>query len=217
MMIFLLYVFCFLLQILKNFMKYPFIFINESGVTDSPDRPQPFYSIGFLKIYDCTKITREIVQTYTKSFSRLRSNRRSLISTLKNNPKILNDKELNWLLASTTHYEYKFSAVRKDNLELYKSFIDVLFRNRFYFCAFVVNRKDDNSDKTVYGDYWDAYLAYCKTVCKCNINAEEENATIIADYMNKPRKSAKILENELSSLSGINNVIRTHSLGTPLL
>ncbi|MBN8827523.1 MAG: DUF3800 domain-containing protein [Sphingobacteriia bacterium] len=197
-------------------MKYPFIFIDESGVTDDPNRPQPYYSIGLLKVYDSAKITWQILQAYNKSFSVLRSNRKKLITDLQKEPRILTDKELNSLLASTTHYEYKFSAVRQDNLDLYKSFINILFKNKFHFCAFVVNRRDINYDQKIHDNYWEAYLGYCKTVCKCNI-AKNERATVIADYMNKPKSSMKLLETELLSLTNINNVLRSQSLGTPLL
>jgi len=186
-----------------------FAFIDETGVLDESKEIQPYFGIGFLKIDEVALITEELTKRHYDYYSLQKEKRKKMIQNLKDNPKKLSLNELNLLLSSTRHYEYKFTKITPITLEKYKQFLDTAFRFPLYFCALVIDKNDPNFKRTIYKNYWEAYISYSKLIS--NYNCRDGLATIIADYMNRPSESDKYFEKELNSLSGVFRTIRANS------
>ncbi len=189
--------------------KFSTVFIDETGVLDEAKEIQPYFGIGFLKLDDTSLITEKLTQTHYDYYSQQKEERRKVITDLKTTPKTLTQDELNLLLLSTRHYEYKFTKITMANLEKYKQFLDVAFSFPIYFSALVINKQDPKFNRDFYKNYWEAYISYAKLVCKHNCG--EDKVVIIADYMNRPRESKKFFETELEQLPNVFKTIRANS------
>lgn len=187
-----------------------FAFVDESGVLDESSVAQPFFAVGLLKITDTARITEQLIMGHYDYFSGKRSERKRMVADLQENPKILDAMELNLLLASTRHIEYKFVNITPTTLERYKKFLDLAMQHSFHFCALVINKTDPLFNSTIYKNYWHAYIKYTKLLCERN-HGPEERLCVIADYMNRPKDSTVFFENELAGLSCVFNALRAHS------
>jgi hypothetical protein len=143
-----------------------FAFVDESGVLDTSSSAQPFFAVGLLKMADVAGITEELIMSHYDYFSSKRSERKRLVTDLQQNSKMLSGDELNLLLASTRHIEYKFVNITPTTLDRYKKFIDIAFRHPLYFCALVINKTDPMFNSTIYKNYWQAYIKYTKLLCE---------------------------------------------------
>lgn len=191
-------------------MKNYFAFIDESGVLDESKKVQPFFAVGFLKILDTSVISERLTQRHYDYFSIQKERRHLLLDDLRDNPRILSNDDLNLLLVSTRHYEYKFTNVTYTNLERYKSFLDTALEFPLHFCALVIDKTDPVFNSTIYKNYWSAYITYTKLICQKNCDSANK-LCVIADYMNKPSESNTYFEKELNSLSNVLNTLRAHS------
>lgn len=187
-----------------------FAFIDESGVLDESKNKQPFFAVGFLRILDTSIISEKLTQKHYDYFSVQKEKRRKLLDDLRDNPRVLSANDLNLLLVSTRHYEYKFTSVTFTTLERYKRFIDSSFEFPLYFCALVIDKTDPLFDSTIYRNYWSAYIKYAKLLCEYNCDGVNK-LCVIADYMNRPNDSDSYFENELNRLPKVLNTLRAHS------
>lgn len=186
-----------------------FVFIDESGVLDESKEIQPFFAIGFLKIADTSLITEKLFQKHYDFYSLQKEKRKKMIQDLKDYPRILTQRDLNLLLVSTRHYEYKFTKITSTTLKRYKTFLDTAFEFPLYFCALIIDKSNKKFNRLIYKNYWDAYISYTKLLCKHNHKGN--NLCVIADYMNRPSKSDKYFELEINTLPEVFNTIRAHS------
>ena len=190
-------------------MKNYFAFIDETGVLDESKNIQPYFGVGLLKVDDVALLTEKLTQEHYDYYSLQKEKRKKMIKSLKDDPRQLTEKELNLLLVSTRHYEYKFTKITPTTLEKYKQFLDTAFKFPICFCALVIDKNDPNFTKSFYKNYWEAYISYSKLISK--YNCEEGQMIIIADYMNRPTESNKYFEKELDSLPIIFKTIRANS------
>lgn len=187
-----------------------FAFIDESGVLDESKNAQPFFAVGFLRVLDTSAISEKLTQRHYDYFSVQKEKRRELLKSLKVSKRSLSDHELNLLLVSTRHYEYKFTNVTFTTLEKYKEFIDSAFEYPLHFCALIIDKTDPLFDSTIYKNYWEAYIKYAKLLCQHNCDTGDK-LCVIADYMNRPKDSDVYFEKELNSLPILFNTLRAHS------
>lgn len=197
-------------------MNSRFAFIDETGIAENAEVPQPFFGIGFLKVDRASEISENLFLMNYNISSQLRSKRKDLISALEKSPRILTGNELNLLMAKTRHYEYKFSYISYDNLSRYISLIDKIHQFKFHFCSLIINKNDPLFNAQVYGNYWHACAKYTKLIADKNCK-NDEKLIVISDYMTKPKASTICYEDELMKSKNIINVIRAHSATFPLL
>ncbi len=187
-----------------------FGFIDESGVLDESVSKQPYFGVGFLRLADTSLIGERLTQKHYDYFSVQREGRKKLFQELKNNPRMLGEKELSMLFRSTRHHEYKFGDINYGNVEKYKQLVDTAFEFPLYFCALVIDKTDPLFDSTIYKNYWNAYIKYTQLLCKYNC-AKEGSLCVVADYMSKPKNSTRFFEVELNRLPNVLNTLRAHS------
>ncbi|MDX1918368.1 MAG: DUF3800 domain-containing protein [Candidatus Caenarcaniphilales bacterium] len=203
-------------ELAQSEIYYPTVFIDESGVSDTTDNPQPYYGIGFLKVSDPDKLNYSLMQFNYNVRNEAKVKRREMIKGLENSPRRLQAKELHLLLASTRHYEFHFSEISSDNLVHYLSFIDTLFLHDFQFFAYLINRRDPAFDPISHGNYWEALIRGTSYLCAQNLH-ENERAIVIADFTHKPKDSELDYHRELTSLPKVCTAMMMHSVGVPLL
>jgi hypothetical protein len=187
-----------------------FAFIDESGVLDESSKVQPYFAVGILKIADASVIGEKLTQKHYDYFSVQKEKRRDLLKELKDNPRVLTQQDLNLMLVSTRHYEYKFTSVTHTNLERYKGFLDTAMAFPLHFCALVIDKTDPLFNSSIYKNYWSAYIKYSKLLCEKNC-ADKDKLCVIADYMNRPSDSDIYFEKELNELPSVLNTLRAHS------
>lgn len=187
-----------------------FAFIDESGVLDESNKIQPYFAVGFLSIEDTSKIGEILTQKHYDYFSIQKEKRKNTLRELKENPRVLSQDDLNLLLVSTRHYEYKFTSVTHTTLARYKSFINTAFEFPIRFCALVIDKTDPLFNSTIYKNYWTAYIKYAKMLCQNNCD-EGNKLCVIADYMNRPSEAETYFEKELNVLPNVFNTLRAHS------
>jgi len=191
-------------------MKNYFAFVDESGVLDESKSVQPFFAVGLLRILDTSIISEKLSQKHYDYFSIQKEGRRRLLGKLRDNPRPLDDKELNLLLVSTRHYEYKFTNVTFTTLERYKEFLDTALQFPLHFCALVIDKTDPLFNPSIHKNYWHAYIKYTKILCQNNCD-KGNKLCVIADYMNRPSESDIYFEKEINSLPDVVNTLRAHS------
>lgn len=195
--------------------KHSIIFIDESGVAYNTDNRQPFFGVGALKISNPYQFTVGLLNAHFKNYSGIKSERKNIIKDLKSHPRVLTTSELNLMLASTRHYEYKFTDLTLDKLDKYRDFLSIAFQYDFQFGSIVID-KEESSFKSEYSNYWDAYIKYTKLLCE-RLCGEHENVVVIADFNHRPRFSDRDFASELRSLSFVDNALMLQSVGTPLI
>lgn len=193
-----------------------FIFIDESGTSNSESIPQPFYVVGLLQIEAPNLATRDLLQKHNSYYSEMRQRRRVLFNELASSPRPISREEINNLMLQTNHTEYHHNQIGPTNIERYKGFIDTVFNYPIRFCALVIDRNNPNFNEKIYRNYWKAYVSYVKLLCEHNCKAGEKY-TVISDYLNAPRGEIDSFARELESTGAVHNLLQCHSHGVPLL
>ena len=134
---------------------------------------------------------------------------------LKENPRTLTPDELSIILASTRHYEYKFTDITLDKHHKYIDFLQTASRYDFEFHCVVLDKENINFKRS-FTNFWDTYIHYTKILCERSCH-QGEKATLIADFNHRPKVAKSDFGVELRSLDCINNAMMLQSIGTPLI
>lgn len=125
--------------------------------------------------------------------------------------------ELNTMMRSTRHTEFHFTEIHPANVESYLSVLKAVEPFTFEFCALMVDKRDPKFDQEIYKNPWDYYIHLVKLLCRKNLK-EGDQASVIVDYMTKPKVSNKELDTELHALgSRVGNVQMVDSVGVSLI
>lgn len=191
----------------------PCVFIDETGT----GKDDPFFGIGFLKIENPYPLSEALQAPHNRAKSLLADKRLKLKQELKAHNRHITPDELDIMMCSTRHHEFHFTDIHPANLEHYLAFLDVIQPFSFSFCALMVNKQDPNFDSEIYKNPWDYYVHLIKLLCKHKIN-QNRNASVIVDYMTKPKISKKYLDKELLGLNKrVGNVQLVDSVGCSLI
>jgi len=153
-------------------MKRIWVFMDETGVlANAPD--QPFFGLGMMKIGQTATLYGEL----TKLMSRAKS---------KISPK----------------FEFKFNRINDANQGFYIRMVDLFFDfPELYFKAFIV---DKHNPRFYFARYfpgtWEAQIGYSKLLLRNTIKADEQ-AAVVADYLDRPKASTLYFETEIAKLT----------------
>ncbi len=198
-------------------MPYSFAFIDESGIAENSEQPQPFFGLGLVKVKDTSAITEALLTEHYNVYSQQRAQRRSFLKELEAQDQPVTQREISLLLSTTHHHEYKFTKVTWKNLERYKAFIDAAFAFPIHFSVIVVDKsKSPRFQKEDVHHYWDACIDYSKRLCDKSVSFREK-LSVVVDYMCRPKSSDRLFEVELGKAKSVSNVIRSQSIAFPLL
>ena len=185
-------------------------FIDETGVLTSSPRDQPVYGIGLLVVHDPVAITDALYKTHFGFISERATRRRQLIEDIRRRGEQPQLSELNKLLWSTRHHEYKFAEISEHNIQDYIDLLNVYFSfATLEFHALIIDRSDPNFSFRSWGeDSWAAYVNIGRELLKRRL---KHNVFAIVDLQGKPDSSEGELEDVFCSLTHVKGCIRATS------
>ena len=155
-------------------MKKYFGFLDDTGVLEH-DHNQRFFGLGLLKLEETAPFYQEV-------------------ATLK-------DRVVSFLPNLKKPFEFKFNKINKSNYRFYYDLLEIYFSfPKISTCIFVVDKMNTNFDFSKYFiSSWEAYIGYSKLLIKNNLEANDDEICIIADFHQKPKSSNKYYETEVRS------------------
>lgn len=145
---------------------------------------QRFFGLGLLKIAGTHRLTESVYRIWQEARS---SKDRSVGEQDTGRAK---------------PFEFKFSRVKRGNLHHYKRLIDALFAEpEWHFAVLILDKENPGVRwKEHFDTVWDAYIVYSRMMLIHNVDDGEEVA-VLADYLGKPKDSARYFEQEVRDLT----------------
>ena len=135
------------------------VFIDETGVLSGPARLQPVYGVGALVIPETKDITEALYRLHFNLSSERMAERQEIRRQIQSRGSPPTLREVDTLMHSTRHHEYKFSEVTRFNAQHYVALLNLYFSYpEPAFHAVLLNRLDAGySLARWHGDAWAAY------------------------------------------------------------
>ena len=185
-------------------------FIDETGILSGPPQQQPVYGIGVLVIPDTTAITDSLYRLHFNFSADRRKQRQGLRREIQSrvNPATL--REVDRLMHSTRHHEYKFTEITRFNLQQYIDLLNLYFSfPQPAFHAMLMDRlAPDYSLSRWNGDVWNAYAHLTLDLLERRV---DRDVFAIVDLQGKPDYSPVHLEELLCSAPSVKGCIRATS------
>ncbi len=186
------------------------VFIDETGVLSGSVSKQPIFGIGALVVPDTREITDTLYRLHFNFISARRQARNDIrrnIQSLGTSPTL---EEVDRMMWSTRHHEYKFSEVARFNLQQY---IDIL--NTYFsftgpeFHSLIIDRNDPDFGLSAWNnDEWIAYANFAKSLIAGSV---ARDVFAIVDLQGKPDRSPEHLEDILCSVKPVKGCLRATS------
>lgn len=186
------------------------VFIDETGVLTEAPRQQPVYGIGALLIPDTRELTDSLYRLHFNFSADRMFERQQLRRAIQAGARTPTLREVDRLMHSTRHHEYKFSEVTRFNLQQYIDLLNLYFsfpEPRFHAIAF--DRLNPAYSLARWqGDVWAAYAHLAKDLLERRL---DRAVFAIVDLQGKPDKSAVYLEDALCSAPAVKGCLRATS------
>ena len=185
-------------------------FIDETGILSGRPQEQPVYGIGVLVVPDPRAITNSLYRLHFNFGADRMARRRQIRNDIQSRSAPPTLKEVDVLMHSTRHHEYKFNAVTRFNLQqhidllnLYFSFPDLEFH------AVILDRLDPQYNLSRWDqDEWKAYAGLAYELLAHRL---DRDVFAIVDFQDKPNKSSTYLEDVLCSAPRVKGCLRATS------
>ena len=185
-------------------------FVDETGVLTSSTRDQPVYGIGMLLVHDVARVTDSFYDLHFQYGSERATKRSQVRDKVKDREAGLTLDELDRLMWSTRHYEYKFSEVSPHNLQHYIDLLNLYFSGDcFEFHALLVDRTEPSFSLTQWNnDPWQAYVELGKELMEERLTRP---AFVVVDFQRRPNSSSISIEDTISLATNVAGCIRASS------
>ena len=185
-------------------------FIDETGVLTQSTREQPIYGIGLLLVKDPSKVTDSLYKLYFNVASDRSSERSRLRNEIKQGDRSPSLQEIDRLMWSTRHPEYKFTDVASHNVQRYVDLLNLYFSHDcFEFHSLLVDRTDPEFSLLQWNnDPWRAYVALGRELLERRL---DKQVFALVDYQAKPTRSVISLEEEFCSIENMKGCLRAAS------
>ena len=185
-------------------------FVDETGVLTQSPREQPVYGIGLLLVNDPSEVTDRFYKLYFNVASERSSERSRLRREIKQEDRSPTLQEIDHLMWSTRHPEYKFTDVATHNVQQYIDLLNLYFSlDCFEFHALLVDRTDpDFSLSNWSNDPWKAYVDLGRSLLERRLAAP---VFALVDFQAKPNRSLVNLEDEFCSVEFMKGCLRASS------
>ena len=185
-------------------------FIDETGVLTQSTKEQPIFGIGLLLVHDPAKVTESFYRlhfSYGSVAAERRSKLREEILKGDRHPSL---SELDRLMWSTRHYEYKFSQVSAHNLQHYIDLLNLYFSwDCLEFHALILDRTEPGFSLSQWNnDPWEAYVAVTKDLLERRLSSP---VFAVVDLQGQPRSSPVQLEDTLCQAEQVAGCMRASS------
>ena len=185
-------------------------FVDETGVLTSSAKDQPVYGIGMLLVHDMARVTDSFYDLHFHYGSERATKRSQVRDKAKDREAGLTLDELDRLMWSTRHYEYKFSEVSPHNLQHYIDLLNLYFSSDcFEFHALLVDRTEPSFSLTQWSnDPWQAYVELGKELMEERLTRP---AFVVVDFQRSPNSSSISVEDTICLATNVAGCMRASS------
>ena len=186
------------------------VFIDETGVLNGSVREQPIYGIGMLIVPETSKITDSFYRLHYNFIQDRATKRKEVRREIQARDTLPSMDEVDRMMWSTRHHEYKFSEVTRSNLQQYINILNLYFSfSDIEFHSLMLNRLEPEASLDRWdSDEWAAYAHFAKTLLEERLT---RNAFAIVDLQGEPKRSDIHLEDVLCSVPSVKGCLRATS------
>lgn len=185
-------------------------FIDETGILTGLRQQQPVYGIGVLVIPDTGAITNSLYRLHFNFSSDRMAERGQMRKEIQSRGELLTLREIDRLMHSTRHHEYKFSEVTRFNLQQYIDLLNLYFSfPEPQFHALIMDRLDPGYSLSRWnGDTWRAYSDLARELLEQQL---DRDVFAIVDLQDKPDHSSVHIEDTLCAVPAVKGCLRATS------
>lgn len=185
-------------------------FIDETGILTGPAREQPIYGVGVLIVPETSVITDSFYGLHYNFIQDRATKRKKMRKEIQARDMFPTMDEVDRMMWSTRHHEYKFSEVTRSNLQQYINILNLYFSfSDLEFHSLVLNRLEPNAGLGRWdNDEWAAYVHFTKTLLEKRLTRD---VFAIVDLQGEPKKSDVHLEDVLCSVPSVKGCLRATS------
>ena len=186
------------------------VFVDETGILSGTPSQQPVYGIGALVIPDARAITDSFYRLHFNFVANRMAERNRIRRDIQSRSEPPSLGEIDRLMHSTRHHEYKFSEVTRFNLQQYIDLINLYFSfPEPQFHALILDRLDPTYSLSQWdNDEWKAYSHLTRDLLERSL---DRDVFAIVDLQSKPDKSPIYLEDVLCSVTAVKGCLRATS------
>ena len=185
-------------------------FIDETGVLSESAVKQPVYGIGVLVVPETKHITESFYRLHFNFIQDRAKRRKEFKKSIQAAGRPLTLSEVDRLMWSSRHHEYKFAEVTHFNIQNYIDLLNLYFSfPELEFHSVMMNRLDPKASLSRWGnDTWLAYAHIAKELLESRLTRD---VFAIVDLQSKPDHSSVHLEDVLCSVSKVKGCLRATS------
>ena len=186
------------------------LFVDETGVLSESVKNQPIYGIGMLVVPDVREITDSFYRVHFNFISALTTERNRMRKEIQTRGTAPALREVDQMMHSTRHHEYKFTDVTRFNVQQYIDILNLYFTfPGLEFHSLIMDRRDSGASLRKWnGDAWEAYTYFAKELLAHRLNRD---VFAVVDLQGKPNKSTVYLEDVLCSIGQVKGCLRATS------
>ena len=184
--------------------------MDETGVLTESSTKQPVYGIGLLLVPETKAITDSFYRLHFNFIQKTASQRNQLRKKLQSEVAQPTLKEIDRLMWSTRHHEYKFSEVTYFNIQDYIDILNLYFSfSDLEFHALMFDKRDSKAGLSKWdNDSWIAYTQFAKKLLEERLTRD---VFAIVDLQGEPDKANVHMEDELCSVNMVKGCLRATS------
>jgi hypothetical protein len=185
-------------------------FVDETGVLTTPTKNQPVYGIGLLLVHDPARVTDSFYKLHFNLASSRAKQRSQLRHEIKQGNRSPSLSEVDRLMWSTRHHEYKFSDVTSHNLQHYIDLLNLYFSfDCFEFHALLMDRTEPGFNLSQWNN--DSWRAYVELGCELLRRRLNRQSFTIVDLQGQPNGASISVEEAFSSVEKVSGCLRASS------
>lgn len=191
-------------------MKVLPLFIDETGVLSNSPAEQPVFGFGFLLVHDPAKVTESFYRIHFDYKSVKAAERKLLRREVQQNGRSLSLDELDTLMRSTRHHEFKFTDVGPHNIQKYVDLLRLYFSHDcFEFHSLLLDKRGTEFRSSQWGkDSWRAYLELGRELLEQRL---QTSAFAIVDFQGQPSSSSVGVEDIFCEVDQVSGCVRASS------
>lgn len=185
-------------------------FVDETGVLTSSPKAQPVYGIGVLVVHDPALLTDSFYKLHFSFLSKRATQRKQLRREIREENRKLSLDEVDHLMWSSRHHEYKFNDVTSHNIQQYIDLLNLYFSFECVeFHALLLDRLDSGFNlKQWNNDSWQAYVELCAELLERSLKTP---VFAIVDLQGQPNASTTRLEDVVCAVKNVSGCLRSTS------
>ena len=186
------------------------VFIDETGVLSSSVKEQPIYGIGALVVPDTREITDSFYRLHFNFINDRMRARNDIRRDIQHRGMPPTLAEVDRMMWSTRHHEYKFTEVTRSNIQQYIDILNIYFSfTDLEFHSLIIDRNDPGFGLSIWNnDTWIAYANFAKSLLHRRLTRD---VFAIVDLQSKPGDSPEHMEDILCSVESVKGCLRATS------